>query len=131
VAPEIRVNTSTTEPLHPSHQEPYLLDGRIRLSGPAAPVAVARRSPIVDEAQELERGRAIVAALGGPDNITDTMTCLTRLRVGINDRARVDVAALRRIRGVYGVGAFGYEVHVVFGFKAAAVEAYVQDVLDA
>jgi glucose-like phosphotransferase system IIB component len=85
----------------------------------------------VDQAQELERARAIVAALGGPDNITDTMTCITRLRVGVNDRARVDVAALRRIRGVYGVGAFGYEVHVVFGFKAAAVEAYVQEMLDA
>jgi glucose-like phosphotransferase system IIB component len=86
---------------------------------------------MVDEAQELERARAIVAALGGPDNITDTMTCITRLRVGVNDHARVDVAALRRIRGVYGAIAFGYEVQVVFGFKAAAVEAYVQEMLDA
>jgi glucose-like phosphotransferase system IIB component len=86
---------------------------------------------MVDEAQELERARAIVAALGGADNITDTMTCITRLRVGINDPARVDVAVLRRIRGVYGVGAFGYEVQVVFGFKAAAVEAWVQELLDA
>jgi glucose-like phosphotransferase system IIB component len=83
----------------------------------------------VDEAQELERARAIVAALGGLDNITDTMTCLTRLRVGVNDRTRVDGAALRRIPGVYGVGAFGHEVQVVFGFKAAAVETYVQEVL--
>jgi glucose-like phosphotransferase system IIB component len=85
---------------------------------------------MVDEAQELKRAQAIVAALGGPDNITDTMTCLTRLRVGTNDRARVDGAALRRIPGVYGVGAFGHEVQVVFGFKAAAVEAYVQELLD-
>jgi glucose-like phosphotransferase system IIB component len=84
----------------------------------------------VDEVQELERAQAIVAALGGPNNITDTMTCLTRLRVGVNDRVRVHVAALRRIPGVYGVGVFGYEVQVVFGFKAAAVEAYVQKVLD-
>jgi glucose-like phosphotransferase system IIB component len=85
----------------------------------------------VDQAQELQRARAIVAALGGPDNITDTMTCITRLRVGVDDPARVDVAALRRIRGVYGVGAFGHEVQVVFGFSAANVEAYVQEVLDA
>lgn len=85
----------------------------------------------MDEAQELQRAQAIVAALGGPDNITDTMTCITRLRVGVNDPVRVDVAALRRIRGVYGVGAFGYEVQVVFGFSAAAVEAYVQEVQDA
>jgi glucose-like phosphotransferase system IIB component len=85
----------------------------------------------VDEARELERARAIVAALGGPDNITDSMTCITRLRVGVNDAARVDVAALRRIRGVYGAIAFGYEVQVVFGFRAVAVEAYVQEVLNA
>lgn len=86
---------------------------------------------MVDEAQELEQARAIIAALGGPDNITDTMTCITRLRVGVNDAARVNVAALRRIRGVYGAIAFGYEVQVVFGFKAAAVEVYVQETLDA
>jgi glucose-like phosphotransferase system IIB component len=86
---------------------------------------------MVDQAQELQRAQRIVAALGGADNITDTMTCITRLRVGINDPAPVDVAALRRIRGVYGVFAYGYEVQVVLGFKAAAVEVYVQEVLDA
>jgi PTS system N-acetylglucosamine-specific IIB component len=92
---------------------------------------VVAKEPIVDQAQELERAQMIVAALGGSDNITDTMTCITRLRVGINDPAAVEVDALRRIRGVYGVVAYGYEVQVVLGFKAAAVEAYVQDLLDA
>uniref|UniRef100_UPI001C30E724 PTS transporter subunit EIIB n=1 Tax=Cellulomonas sp. GbtcB1 TaxID=2824746 RepID=UPI001C30E724 len=38
---------------------------------------------------------AIVAAGGGEDNITSLYHCVTRLRFGLVDRARVDAAAVR------------------------------------
>ena len=39
--------------------------------------------------------KRLLAALGGADNVVDIENCMTRLRVGVRDQDRVDVAALR------------------------------------
>ncbi|TFB56598.1 PTS alpha-glucoside transporter subunit IIA [Cryobacterium sp. TMT1-62] len=42
----------------------------------------------------------LLIGLGGAENIIDVEKCMTRLRVGVRDQDRVDVAALRAIAGV-------------------------------
>ncbi|MFJ8163549.1 PTS transporter subunit EIIC [Streptomyces sp. NPDC096136] len=46
---------------------------------------------------------AILPLVGGPDNIGSVAHCMTRLRIGLHDRSRVDGAGLRALPGVLGV----------------------------
>ncbi|MER6343681.1 PTS transporter subunit EIIC [Streptomyces sp. NPDC001595] len=46
---------------------------------------------------------ALLPLVGGPENVTSVAHCMTRLRLGLVDRARVDEAALRALPGVLGV----------------------------
>jgi PTS system N-acetylglucosamine-specific IIC component len=55
-----------------------------------------------------------IAALGGAANLREVAACTTRLRLTLADRARVDLAALRRLgaRGTVNVGTEGLQVVV-------------------
>lgn len=46
---------------------------------------------------------ALLPLVGGPANVTSVAHCMTRLRLGLADRSRVDEAALRALPGVLGV----------------------------
>ncbi|MBQ9358114.1 MAG: PTS transporter subunit EIIC [Abditibacteriota bacterium] len=46
---------------------------------------------------------AVIAALGGKDNILSVMNCMTRLRVTLGDPGKADTEALKKIEGVLGV----------------------------
>ncbi|MER5933869.1 PTS transporter subunit EIIC [Streptomyces sp. NPDC002054] len=46
---------------------------------------------------------AILPLVGGPDNITSIAHCMTRLRIGLRDRALVQDEALKAVPGVLGV----------------------------
>lgn len=52
---------------------------------------------------ERELSRTLLELLGGKENICSNACCMTRLRVGVRDTAKVDVAAIRRVEGVMGV----------------------------
>ena len=55
-------------------------------------------------------------AVGGSDNVQRAMTCLTRLRLTLNDPAKVDADSLKALRGVLGVVSHGKNgVEIVFG----------------
>ena len=47
--------------------------------------------------------RELLAALGGADNVQGSEACMTRLRVSVRDRAKVDLDALRAVEGVLGL----------------------------
>lgn len=50
-----------------------------------------------------ELAKKIIQLLGGNENIVSAENCMTRLRVHIRDRAKVDVDALKNTEGVMGV----------------------------
>ncbi|MCI3180793.1 PTS N-acetyl-D-glucosamine transporter [Caulobacter sp. CCUG 60055] len=84
-------------------------------SAPAAPVVAGSAA-----AASAPDARALLAALGGPDNLRAVATCSSRLRLTVVESAAVDEAALRGL-GVRGVvkpkpGA----VHVLIGPAAEA-----------
>ncbi|MEV2273952.1 PTS glucose/sucrose transporter subunit IIB [Nocardiopsis sp. NPDC049922] len=76
-----------------------------------------------------DKAAAIVAGLGGADNIEDIEGCITRLRTEVNDASLVDEAALKAA-GAIGVLAAGTVVQVVVGPEAESLADDIQDLLD-
>jgi PTS system glucose-specific IIC component len=75
-----------------------------------------------------EMSAALVAAFGGKANIENLDACITRLRISVNDIAKVDQAELKRI-GAAGVVVSGNGVQAIFGTKSdnlkTDMEAYL------
>jgi len=62
-----------------------------------------------------DAARAIVASLGGLENIEAVTHCMTRLRFVVKDSARVDNATLKAIPGVMGVVHTDSQCQVIIG----------------
>ncbi|WEO76881.1 beta-glucoside-specific PTS transporter subunit IIABC [Cryobacterium sp. SO2] len=58
---------------------------------------------------------AIIAAVGGEENIASLYHCVTRLRFGLKDNAKADQAALTAITPVMGVNEAGSQYQVIIG----------------
>ncbi|WP_433499882.1 PTS transporter subunit EIIB [Sphaerimonospora sp. CA-214678] len=71
---------------------------------------------------------AIVAGLGGTENIIEVEPCITRLRTEVRDASKVDRAALRAA-GVHGVMAAGNVVQVVVGPEADTIASDIEDIV--
>ncbi|WP_447924796.1 glucose PTS transporter subunit EIIB [Georgenia muralis] len=69
---------------------------------------------------------AIVAALGGVENIREIEPCITRLRAEVDDPARVDERALRAA-GCHGVLLRGRVVQVVVGPEADTLASDLEE----
>ncbi|WP_116244904.1 glucose PTS transporter subunit EIIB [Nocardiopsis sp. FIRDI 009] len=76
-----------------------------------------------------DKATAIVAGLGGADNIEDIEACITRLRTEVRDPALVNEAALKAA-GAHGVMSSGTVVQVVVGPEADTLTDDIQDLLD-
>lgn len=74
------------------------------------------------------KAAAILAALGGGNNVVEIEPCITRLRCEIEDDTKVDEAALRA-SGVHGVMQQGSVVQVVVGPEADTLAADIEDLL--
>lgn len=61
-----------------------------------------------------DRARQLVAAFGGPANLLSLDACITRLRIEVQDPAKVDRAALATL-GASGVVQIGHNVQAIFG----------------
>ncbi|MBG0828087.1 PTS transporter subunit EIIB [Planomonospora sp. ID67723] len=71
---------------------------------------------------------AIIAGLGGADNIIAIEPCITRLRTEVLDASKVDQAALKAA-GAHGVMAAGNVVQVVVGPEADTIASDIEDVI--
>jgi N-acetylglucosamine PTS system EIICBA or EIICB component len=87
-----------------------------------ATTAVAVR-PVVDSKAE-----RLIAAFGGRDNLVNVDACITRLRMEVADKRKVDQARLRAL-GAAGVIEVGNNVQAVFGTQAEALKNDIKDVL--
>lgn len=72
--------------------------------------------------------RKLVAAFGGGDNIADLDACITRLRVGVKDLAKVDQAGLKAL-GAAGVMVVGTSVQAVFGTRSENLKTDMDEYL--
>ncbi|SNS88776.1 PTS system N-acetylglucosamine-specific IIB component, Glc family [Actinomadura meyerae] len=77
----------------------------------------------------MDKAEAIIAALGGADNIIEIEPCATRLRTEVEDGGKVDEAGLKKA-GAYGVMRSGTVVQVVVGPDADTIASDIEDILD-
>src|SRR6478736_6817916 len=85
----------TAPQLHPSGSRPF----PDRPARTLSPFFLARKD-ISRMADSRLIADQLLVGLGGADNIVDVENCMTRLRVGVRELDRVDIAALRAVDGV-------------------------------
>ena len=69
-----------------------------------------------------DKAEQVLAGLGGGDNIISMEPCITRIRVQLHDRSKLDEGALKQA-GAHGVMKMGDAVQVVMGTKSDNIEA--------
>ena len=75
-----------------------------------------------------EKAPAVLEALGGPENIVSVDACITRLRVEVKDKSKVDKDRLKSL-GAAGVIEVGNGVQAIFGAKADGYKNAINDIL--
>lgn len=70
----------------------------------------------------------VLAAFGGKENIKTLDACITRLRITVLDKAKVDKAQLKRL-GAAGVLEVGDNVQAIFGTKADIIKSQMKDII--
>ena len=83
-----------------------------------APTAVASDS----------KAEQVIAAFGGRENLVNVDACITRLRMEVADKGKVDQARLKSL-GAAGVIEVGNSVQAVFGTDAEALKNDITDIL--
>ena len=86
---------------------------------PAAPAA----APVADSKAE-----QLIAAFGGRENLVNVDACITRLRMEVADKGKVDQARLKAL-GAAGVIEVGNNVQAVFGTQAEALKNEINEAL--
>lgn len=104
----------------------YLL---FRLSIVAFNLKTPGRLEPEDGHRSKESLRAIIAALGGRENIVELNACLTRLRLSVNRPELVNKVRLSQL-GAKGVIVMGKGVQVVYGTKAETLRKVLQRYID-
>jgi PTS system N-acetylglucosamine-specific IIC component len=90
-------------------------DGAATLTAPAPTVAGSR-------------AEHVIAAFGGRDNLVNVDACITRLRIEVADKGKVDQDRLKSL-GAAGVIEVGNSVQAVFGTDAEALKNDIADIL--
>lgn len=73
----------------------------------------------------------VVAHVGGKENISDVMNCMTRLRFVLKDDSVVDESGLKQLKRVKGVMNKGGQYQVIIGTEVADIAPVVRDVIGA
>jgi len=77
----------------------------------------------------LAQGSAILAGLGGKDNVLELDNCATRLRMEIADLTKVDEAAIRRAGAAGVMKPGGKSVQVIYGLEVQFVKDAMEDLI--
>ena len=74
------------------------------------------------------KAEQLIAAFGGRENLVNVDACITRLRMEVADKAKVDKPRLKAL-GAAGVIEVGNNVQAVFGTQAEALKNDINDAL--
>jgi PTS system N-acetylglucosamine-specific IIC component len=74
------------------------------------------------------KAEQVIAAFGGPENLVNVDACITRLRMEVADKSKVDQARLKSL-GAAGVIEVGNSVQAVFGTDAEALKNDIIEIL--
>lgn len=85
-------------------------------------------TPSASSAED-ERSSKILQGLGGLDNLDEYTSCATRLRVTVNDPAKVDQTVLRAT-GAAGIMQQGKSVQVIYGPTVSNIKTDLDDYIE-
>ncbi len=88
--------------------------------------ATAVAAPTQTTAQT--KAEQLIAAFGGRDNLVNVDACITRLRMEVADKSKVDQARLKAL-GAAGVIEVGNNVQAVFGTQSEVLKNDIRDAL--
>ena len=74
------------------------------------------------------KAEQLIAAFGGRENLVNVDACITRLRMEVADKTKVDQARLKAL-GAAGVIEVGNNVQAIFGTQAEALKNDIKDIL--
>ncbi len=102
-------------------------------AGPDAATAIpgtggAAVATAVASSTTASKAEQLIAAFGGRQNLVNVDACITRLRMDVADKTKVDQARLKAL-GAAGVIEVGNSVQAVFGTQAEALKNDILDVL--
>lgn len=92
--------------------------------GGAATATLTAAAPTVTAS----RAEQVIAAFGGRENLVNVDACITRLRIEVADKGKVDQDRLKRL-GAAGVIEVGNSVQAVFGTDAEAMKNDIVEIL--
>jgi len=101
---------------------------KFNLKTPGREDTVVGAAPIVMSEGKFGKARDLVLAFGGRKNITSLDACITRLRVAVNDPAKVDQPKLKAM-GASGVMIVGNGIQAVFGPLSENMKGEMEDYL--
>ena len=90
----------------------------------ATVVAGGPQAPAADDS----RAQQVIAAFGGRENLISVDACITRLRMEVADKSKVDQARLKAL-GAAGVLEVGNSVQAVFGTGSETLKNEINDAL--
>ncbi|CDO27485.1 PTS transporter subunit EIIC [Mycolicibacterium porcinum] len=94
----------------------------------ATTVAAGGTGTLTAPARADTRAEQIIAAFGGRENLVNVDACITRLRMEVADKAKVDQDRLKAL-GAAGVIEVGNSVQAVFGTSSEALKNEIVDSL--
>lgn len=109
-----------------AEEEANLGEGTESVTAVAAGGAVTVTAPAAVAADT--KAEQVIAAFGGRENLVDVGACITRLRVEVADRSKVDQARLKSL-GAAGVIEVGNSVQAAFGTEAEALKNDITGIL--
>lgn len=77
------------------------------------------------EDKNVQIAEQVLANVGGPENISTALHCMTRLRLNLKDDGLADLDALKAIKGVLGAQWSGGQLQVIIGQNVPKVHAAV------
>ncbi len=75
---------------------------------------------------DMSQAAKVLAAFGGFENITSVDACITRLRISVHDKSKVDKAKLKSL-GAAGVLEVGDNMQAIFGTRAETLKGEILD----
>ncbi len=75
---------------------------------------------------DMSQAEKVLAAFGGFENISSVDACITRLRISVNDKSKVNKAKLKSL-GAAGVLEVGDNMQAIFGTRAEILKGEILD----
>lgn len=93
------------------------------------PVKQAGGKELSKQEKTHQQALGLIAAHGGPENIVDVNACITRLRIDVKDKSKVDKDTIIKKYEALGFAENGMQMQSIYGAYANVLKMEIQDIL--